>query len=164
MKILVMSDSHSTLRFMRKCVEIIKPDAIVHLGDHYDDGCVIGEENPHIPMHQVPGNCDKYRCPPFAREVLCYTVCGVRLFMTHGHNHHVKMGIGALIRDARKEGAQAALYGHTHQEDCHRESDGLWVLNPGSSGGSGSAGIVETKENEIVNCYIIHEADLEEIK
>ena len=164
MKILVLSDSHNTLRFMRKSVEIIKPDAIVHLGDHYDDGLVIAEENPQIPMHQVPGNCDRYRCPPFAREVLCYTVCGVRFYMTHGHNHRVKMGIGALLQDARREGAQAVLYGHTHREDCHREPDGLWVLNPGSSGSGASAGVIETEGNEIVNCYIVDREDLEERK
>ncbi len=165
MKILVLSDSHSALRFMRRCVEIIKPDALVHLGDHYDDGTVLSEENPQIQMHQVPGNCDRYRCPPFAREVLCYTVCGVRLFMTHGHNHHVKMGIGALLCDARKESAQAVLYGHTHRPDCHRENDGLWVLNPGSCGHSGgSAGIIETDGKEITGCYLVRQEDLEEVK
>ena len=165
MKILVLSDSHSALRFMRRCVEIIKPDAIVHLGDHYDDGAVLSEENPQIPMHQVPGNCDRYRCPPFAREVLCYTVCGVRLFMTHGHNHRVKMGIGALLCDARKESAQAVLYGHTHRPDCHREPDGLWVLNPGSCGHSGgSAAIIETDGKEITDCYLVKQEDLEEMK
>ena len=165
MKILVLSDSHSTLRFMRQCVEIIKPDALVHLGDHYDDGAVLAEEYPALAVHQVPGNCDRYRCPPFAREVLCYTVCGVRLFMTHGHNHHVKMGIGALLADARREKVQAVLYGHTHRADCHREPDGLWVLNPGSCGyGGGSAGIIETEENEITACYLIGQDDLEEMK
>ena len=38
MKILVLSDSHSALSFMRRAVDAIKPDAIIHLGDHYDDG------------------------------------------------------------------------------------------------------------------------------
>lgn len=163
MKILVFSDSHASLRFMRQCVDIIKPDALVHLGDHYDDGAVIAEENPHLTMHQVPGNCDRYRCPPFAREVLCYTVCGVRLFMTHGHNHHVKMGTGALLADARKHSAQAVLYGHTHRPDCECLPDGLWVLNPGSCGhGGGTAGIIETEGKEIINCYLIGQTDLEE--
>ena len=30
MTILVLSDSHSTLRFMRLCVEKIQPDALIH--------------------------------------------------------------------------------------------------------------------------------------
>ena len=40
MKILVLSDSHSALQFMRQCVESVKPDAIIHLGDFFDDGVV----------------------------------------------------------------------------------------------------------------------------
>lgn len=164
MKILVLSDSHSSLHFMRRCVRILKPDAVVHLGDHYDDGQAIAEENPHLVVHQVAGNCDRYRCPPFARETLSYMVCGVELFMTHGHNHRVKSGIGALLSDARKCGAQAALYGHTHVADCHQEPDGLWVLNPGSCGyGGGTAGIIEIENKKIITCRIIGQAELEEL-
>lgn len=164
MKILIFSDSHSSLRFMRNCVETVKPDAIVHLGDYYDDGETMGELFPHIPLHQVAGNCDKYRCPIHARELLCYAVGGVRLYMTHGHNQRVKQGIGGLVADARRYEAQAALYGHTHIPDCHREEDGLWVLNPGSAGyGGGSAGILETDGQEITACYLITQKDLEEV-
>ncbi len=43
MNILVLSDSHSTLSFMRRCVETVKPDAIVHLGDYFDDGASLKE-------------------------------------------------------------------------------------------------------------------------
>ena len=70
MKILVLSDSHSGLSFMRECIKQLKPDAIVHLGDYFDDGQTIAEENPYIRFYQVPGNCDMYRCPPFAHEIL----------------------------------------------------------------------------------------------
>ena len=64
MKILVLSDSHSAMSFMRRCVERVKPDAIVHLGDHFDDAETLHEEYPGIRMYRVPGNCDRYRCPP----------------------------------------------------------------------------------------------------
>ena len=160
MKILVLSDSHSSLRFMRKCVDKIKPDAIVHLGDYYDDGETLSQEYPHISLHQVAGNCDRYRCPIHARELLCYPIGGVMVYMTHGHNQRVKSGIGALVADAHRFGAQVALYGHTHIPDCHQEEDGLWVLNPGSAGSS--AGVLETDGQEIVACYLINEMDLEE--
>ena len=84
--------------------------------------------------------------------------------MTHGHNHHVKSGIGALLADARRNHAQAALYGHTHQADCHQEEDGLWVLNPGTCGyNGGSAGLLETDGEKITACRIVTQADLEEI-
>ena len=65
MKILVLSDSHSSLSYMRRCIEAVKPDIMIHLGDYYDDAEAIAEEYAHIPMVQVPGNCDRYRCPPF---------------------------------------------------------------------------------------------------
>ncbi len=161
MKILALSDSHSSLSFMRRCVRELKPDAVVHLGDHYDDGAVIAEENPHIPVHQVPGNCDRYRCPLSAQEILIYPVCGVSLYMTHGHRHGVKSGIHRLLADARASGVQAVLYGHTHAADCHREPDGLWVLNPGSCGYyDGSAGLIETEQGSIIACRIIRQADM----
>ena len=163
MIILVLSDSHAALSFMRRCVDKIKPDAIVHLGDFYEDAEALREDYSHIPFHMVAGNCDRYRCPMDARELLCYDVCGVRLFMTHGHNHKVKMGLGALLKDGRDMGAAAVLYGHTHVADCHRESDGLWVLNPGTCGHfGGSAGVIETDGKEITACRIIGQADLEE--
>ena len=74
MRILVLSDSHAGLSFMRRCVEKTKPDAIVHLGDYFDDAHVLSEEYPHIPIHAVPGNCDKYRLLRSVPEILCYDV------------------------------------------------------------------------------------------
>ena len=163
MKILVLSDSHSGIHFMRRCVEAIKPQAIVHLGDHYDDAQTLKELFPHIPMHQVPGNCDRYRCPPWVPAVLCYDVCGVRLFMTHGHKHGVKVNNAMLTAEARTKGAQAALYGHTHEAEVYREEGGMWVMNPGSAGyGGGSAGLIEVENNTIGSCKIITGASLEE--
>lgn len=161
MKILVLSDSHSTMSFMRRCVEAVRPDAIVHLGDHFDDGEALKEEYSRIPFYQVPGNCDRYRCPPGQPEILILPVCGVLLYMTHGHKHSVKSYLGALLRDARASGAAAALYGHTHVADCHREADGLWVLNPGSCGYfGGSAGVLEVDGGKIRSCRLISDGDL----
>ena len=162
MKILVLSDSHSGLSFMRECVKAVKPDALIHLGDYYDDGQTLLEEYPHIPLYQVPGNCDRYRCPPFAHEILSLPVCGVPLYMTHGHLHQVKMTTSLLLRDARASGAAAALYGHTHVADCRQEEDGLWVLNPGSCGSwGGTVGLIETNDGKIVSCRILGLMDLE---
>ena len=118
----------------------------------------------NVPFYQVPGNCDRYRCPPFAREILSLPAGGVRLYMTHGHIHKVKQTPGLLLRDARESGAAAALYGHTHVADCHREEDGLWVLNPGSCGSwSGSVGLIEICDEKIIACRILRQADLEEM-
>ena len=162
MKILVLSDSHSALSFMRRCIDAVKPDAIIHLGDYFDDGIAIGEENPGTLFYQVPGNCDRYRCAPWQPEILIQPVFGVNLYMTHGHKHGVKSYLGALLRDARASRADAVLYGHTHRADCHREDDGLWVLNPGSCGYyGGTAGLIEVRDRKIQDCRILKEDDLQ---
>ena len=134
MKILVLSDSHSALSFMRKCIDAIKPDRIIHLGDYYDDGCAMAEEYPHIPLIQVPGNCDRYRCPPFVQEVLSEKIDGIYFYLTHGRRHMVKQRLDMLLRDARACKVAAVLYGHTHIAVCDQVEDGLWAPNPGSCG------------------------------
>lgn len=160
---MVLSDSHSALGFMRRCVEATRPDAIIHLGDYYDDGQVLAEEYPHIPLHQVPGNCDRYRCPEHIHRMLCYEIGGVMLYMTHGHNEKVKMGVGLLVTAAKRYGAQAALYGHTHRWDCHEEQ-GILVINPGSCGyGGGTAALLTIADGRITGCARITQERLEEL-
>ncbi len=162
MKILVLSDSHSGLRIMRRAVSCVHPDVMIHLGDYYEDGSVIAEENPNIVMHQVPGNCDQFRCLPQVPEILCYEIGGVRMYMTHGHRHRVKESIGRLVAAARAEGAEIALYGHTHVPDCHQEADGLWVMNPGTCGyAGGTVGLIEIQNGRIESCRILEPSDLE---
>lgn len=164
MKILVLSDSHSALSFMRQCIEKLKPDCVIHLGDHYDDGQAMAEEYPQLLMYQVPGNCDKYRCPPFVQEMLVQRIGGVEFYMTHGHRHRVKLSTALLLQDARASKAAAVLYGHTHVPNCYQEPDGLWVLNPGSCGYyGGSAGLIETKDGKITGCRLLRQEDLEDI-
>ena len=161
MKILVLSDSHSSRGFMRLCIEHVKPEHIIHLGDYFEDGEVIAEEYPHIQVHQVPGNCDSFSGIANGPKVLCYCFCGVKIFMTHGHLHSVKSGLDRLLTDARDEAAQMVLYGHTHQKDCHREADGLYVLNPGSCRGyGGSAGLIEVNNGAVLSCSLLTQDDL----
>lgn len=164
MKILVLSDSHSSMRLMRRSVDILKPDAVIHLGDYIGDAEALEEEYPHLPFHKVPGNCDSRSCSPFMHRILNYNVGGVRLYMTHGHTHNVKMTLVSLLADARKGKSQAVLYGHTHIPDCHQEEDGLWVLNPGSCGhAAGSVGVIETNDGQIVDCYLVGHEELEDL-
>lgn len=163
MKILVLSDSHSGLSFARRCISAVKPSAIIHLGDYFDDGEVLHEENAMIPFYQVPGNCDRYRVSPFQPEILIQPVLGVSLYMTHGHRHDVKRRMDKLLQDAKASKVQAVLYGHTHMMNCYQEPDGLWVLNPGSCGSySGSAGLIEVENQKITACRLLREADLED--
>ena len=164
MKILVLSDSHSGMSFMRQCIRAVKPDEVIHLGDYYGDGLALSEEYPHLRFHQVPGNCDRYMAMGRQPEVLRYDIGGVRFFMTHGHLHRVKTVLYMLLMDARRNNAAIALYGHTHNEYCQQEPDGLWVLNPGSCGSSGgSCGVIEIENKKITACTVLYRADLEEM-
>ena len=163
MKILVMSDSHAGMSFMRYCVDHDKPAHLIHLGDHYDDATVLAQEYPHIRFHQVPGNCDRYRCDPWMAEVLSYPIEGVKFFMTHGHRQMVKGGTGRLLADARASGVDAVLYGHTHRAECYEE-DGGWVMNPGSCGSySGSVGVIEIQDEKISACAILTQTEIAQL-
>lgn len=161
MKILVLSDSHAGLSFMRHAIKSVLPDEIIHLGDYYDDGTVIREENPGVWVHQVPGNCDRFRCDPSLPQFLCYDIGGVRLYMTHGHLHGVKSSRCRLIAEARSMNAKAVLYGHTHEAECYQEEDGMWVFNPGTCGSfGGSVGLIEIENGQIKSCRVLRQGDL----
>lgn len=160
-KLLVLSDSHSALNFMRRCIEAVRPDAVVHLGDHYDDGQAMAEEYSHIRFYQVPGNCDRYRYDLNVPMIMTPVIGGVRLYMTHGHLHGVKSNPYRLIAEARKAEAAVVLYGHTHEACCFQE-DGLWVVNPGSCGyHGGSAAVLTLRDKKVSDCRIIRQSDLE---
>ena len=160
MKILVLSDSHSALSFMRRCIETVQPYAVIHLGDHYDDGRAMAEEYPRLSFYQVPGNCDAHRGYIPDPETRLETLGGVRILITHGHRHLVKQTLIRLLADARASRADLVLFGHTHSAYCQQEEDGLWVLNPGSCGYfGGSAGLVEIQGGAL-KCRVLREEDL----
>mgnify|MGYP000487122059 len=56
MRILVLSDSHGCVDPMQQCVELVQPQAILHLGDCARDADRLGRLYPRIPLLGVPGN------------------------------------------------------------------------------------------------------------
>lgn len=162
MKVLVLSDSHSHLDFMRRCAETLKPDAVIHLGDFVSDAKELHRLFPGIPFYQVPGNCDSGRCDPDMMRTILINLDGARLMLTHGHNYYVKESTDRLIREAKHARADAVLYGHTHIADCRQTESGMWVLNPGSAGFFGSsAGWMEIENGGIRVCRTLRKKDLE---
>jgi putative phosphoesterase len=161
LRLLVLSDSHSGLSFMRRAVSCTKPDAIVHLGDYVADAQCLREEHPGISFYQVAGNCDRYHSMHPAPEILTVKLGGVIFYLTHGHLHGVKMYTDSLERAARDSGAQIVLYGHTHRPDCRLER-GLYILNPGTCCSSnGSVGLVEIRDGKITDCRVLGQPELE---
>ncbi|MGM9605069.1 MAG: metallophosphoesterase family protein [Faecousia sp.] len=164
MKILVFSDSHSVHRFMRRCMDAVRPDVVLHLGDYVRDGEAMKAEYPNLRFYQVAGNCDRGRVPSDFPEILLERLGGVKIYMTHGHLQGVKLFLDKLILDGQRCGADIILYGHTHEPDCRRLPQGQWIMNPGSAGNyGGTAGIILLDGKDIV-CRIIRQTDLEDME
>lgn len=130
MKLLVLSDSHGNLANAVAAVAETEPDMILHLGDGWDDARELSLAYPDIPLEQVPGNCDFRMGEPQEKLLL---VEGHRIFCCHGHTRGVKQGCGAAIAEAKRQGAELLLFGHTHRSDWGREGALQW-MNPGSVG------------------------------
>lgn len=164
MKILVFSDSHSARGFMRRCIDNLHPDAVLHLGDYVRDGEALAAEYPNLRFYQVAGNCDRGRVTPGFPEISVEKLGGVKIYLTHGHLQGVKLFLDKLILDGQRCGADIILYGHTHEPDCRKLPEGQWIMNPGSAGNyGGTAGMILLDGKKIV-CRIIRQSDLEEIQ
>lgn len=128
MRILILSDSHGYKgkldMVLMKAESTGSFDAVVHLGDGYMD--LKPYESGLPPLYVTPGNCDGDRGTAIYPEF-----SGARVYMTHGHHLHVKMGLWKLKSAALEAQAQVALFGHTHRPLC-KEEDGILLLNPGS--------------------------------
>lgn len=128
MKLLVLSDSHGVISYMRSAIIKEKPDVVVHLGDCVGDSERLREFFPDIRLLSVKGNNDWIGAP---LEVVFLTDFG-KIYMCHGHMLGVKSDLSNLIYTARGRGCSIALYGHTHRQ--HIEiCDGVTVVNPGAS-------------------------------
>lgn len=131
MKVAVFSDTHGSYKGMADAVRDNLPDQVIHLGDGYNDAMRLAREFPQIPVCAVPGNCD-YDCEEPDYKVI--ELCGLKLFLTHGHRYGVRYGkLDTLLYAAECSGAQLALFGHTHRAGFE-QIGGIFVLNPGTAG------------------------------
>ncbi len=130
MKILVLSDSHGKVGNMERAVEAESPRMILHLGDCWRDGEKLHDLFPHIPFHQVPGNCD-FR-PSESPEQLLFLE-DKRVLMCHGHTYGVKQSLLTAGYTAEEQNLDLFLFGHTHKPLVDMRGKTLF-LNPGSIG------------------------------
>lgn len=154
MKILVFSDSHGNTRYMEDAVRREQPDLVLHLGDVNPDARALQAKFPQMPMEWVCGNCDGRRTDLEAERLLLAE--GHRILMMHGHTRGVKMGYGGAVQEARRQGAEVLLFGHTHDPLCTREGN-LWVLNPGTIRGGwegATYGVISLEEKGIGCCTV----------
>ena len=132
---------------MYDAIERLRPDAVIHLGDHLEDAESMESVFSGVDFYHVPGNCDYAAQIPANLEI---EVDGVRIFLTHGHLFSVKSGTQRLLLEAQRRGVQLALFGHTHQAFCE-EIDGVTLFNPGCCGRftpRPSYGVIETDHGQ----------------
>ncbi len=142
MKAIIFSDSHKNFGSMVKAMEKEAPvDWIIHAGDVHSDVEDLEIMYPRIPLAYVKGNNDY-----FVRDVpedRFFTLGGVKIFLTHGHNYGVKYSLAKLFQKGKALGAGLVIFGHTHKAYCE-VLEGITLFNPGTA--TRSYGVLEINE------------------
>ncbi|WP_449240888.1 metallophosphoesterase [Desulfoscipio gibsoniae] len=129
MRIGVISDTHGSISSAVKAIyEMGEIDALIHAGDLYSDALRISPVI-KVPVYAVPGNCD---IPGQVKEELTITLCGRKIYITHGHLYRVKNSLQSLYYRAREMEAKVVVFGHTHVPVNTWEGNVL-LFNPGST-------------------------------
>lgn len=132
MKIGIFSDSHGDTRAIDQMLahpETKDVRAWFFAGDIAPDAEYL-ETVTDIPVYKVDGNNDWPA--PVLPAVAIENFVGHRIFLTHGHLLGVSFGRDILRNAAKEEGADIAIYGHTHVADIDESDPDILVLNPGS--------------------------------
>lgn len=145
MKIVVFSDSHRDIASMNRILQKENPDLIFHLGDLERDCCKL-DTNARI--LKVRGNCDHGSDEVTERFIEFGTL---KILLTHGHEYGVKGGVHRLESYAKEIGATVALYGHTHKQYLHKDSN-LITMNPGVP--SKSYGVIISDGSNLEDIYL----------
>lgn len=133
MRIIVFSDSHGRAGNLFDVVEKHKKttDMFIHLGDGECEADMVKTAYPEIDLRYVRGNCDINSAAPIS--MLIEADYGRKIYATHGHMANVKFGIGTILQNAKEQGADLVLFGHTHESFSYYDSEsGIYLLNPGS--------------------------------
>lgn len=134
MRIGLISDTHGNLESAHRAWRVMTEGGeiacVLHAGDYIRDARALAEEWP-VPIHAVRGNNDLWDT---GDDVLILEFVGHRIMLVHGHEHRVSRSrdLTTLAAAARKEGAQVAVFGHSHVPRI-TEIDGVMLVNPGST-------------------------------
>lgn len=131
MTVLVLADSHgASRRMLEAAMREREAEACIHLGDGLAEADALATLFSPSSIYRVQGNCDWDASDPVDQLIELH---GVTVLLTHGHRHGVKHGLGQLWQTARDNGAQVALFGHTHTP-LSELKNGILLGNPGSIG------------------------------
>lgn len=149
MRILVLSDTHGDVYTMRKAIAAQpKAEVIIHCGDGRDQIDFLKENYRDKMIVAVKGNCDLASPYPPTETI---SICGKRIFITHGHLYNAKGSLYTLLCAAKEVQADIVVFGHTHIP-LSTTADGIYMLNPGSCHGYGASyGFIDiTDKGDIV--------------
>lgn len=133
MRIIVISDTHGQVRAIENVFLRNKDaDMFIHLGDGERDLDSFLLQNPAYTKKviHVAGNCDWGSLSP-GFEII--PAGGHKIFASHGHIYAVKNSLEIIKRNAKENGCDIILYGHTHVR-YNKFEDGFYIMNPGSAG------------------------------
>lgn len=126
----IVSDSHDRGIYLEQWLNLAKRaryDAVFHLGDYDSDARWLSRRL-DVPMICVAGNCDMFsKLPRMARAAYGQQ----RILAVHGHLQDVKYGYEKLSYYAEEQGANIALFGHTHVPFADWVG-GVLLVNPGA--------------------------------
>ncbi|MDA3931630.1 MAG: YfcE family phosphodiesterase [Tenericutes bacterium] len=125
MKILVFSDTHGDVDAFNQMFDYEKNvEHIFCNGDSGFDLDFLEEKN----VISVKGN---YPFTPKLPFGISEKLKGHWFFFTHGHQYHVKFGLGRLINKADLLRMDVCCFGHTHKILLKKKKN-LILLNPGA--------------------------------
>ena len=145
-RILVFSDTHGDISLCKDIIEKIPSDIILHAGDYVTDAQNLKKLYPDKRIEYVKGNGDAFSYAP-NNAVIEFD--GIRIFLTHGHNERVKTdtALRRLVSVAKGNNCTVAVFGHTHM-GLESETDGIKLLNPGSSKYGRCYGVIEIEDGK----------------
>lgn len=157
MKILVLSDTHRSLRNVIHIMsELTDVDRIIHLGDLVRDAQDLESIYNNIPIDYVAGNCDFFEGNIPKEKII--EVRGKRILLTHGHTYNVKYTYEDIIRLFQFKKVDVVLFGHSHIQHLQYIGEGI-LMNPGSiseprEGRKPSYGIIEIDDKGKVHATL----------
>ncbi|MBO5227861.1 MAG: metallophosphoesterase [Lachnospiraceae bacterium] len=131
MKILVVSDTHGSLRGLQAAIKAEgKLDWILHMGDVDRQEDELAALAGRSMFACVKGNNDYYS--QLSNELLL-DIRGYKIWMTHGHRYQVYSGNDMIKNVGIMKGADIIMYGHTHSPLVEIDKENkITVINPGS--------------------------------
>jgi len=150
MRLLVTSDSHGKQGNFFDAAElhIGDTDLFVNLGDSSSGEDLEAAKlfyKSRLRLCCVAGNCDFYSTEPYVKTI---AFGEKKVLLCHGHTFYVKHGMERLIEEAKKQKADIALFGHTHNP-FYQFTDNIHFFNPGALQ-NGCYGLIDVTDSGIM--------------